>query len=319
MAYTSYITIDGTLVGEETNGVMRNYGTDALGSVVTTTLNGVAENTYRYKPYGGLLAKTGTAADPSFLWNGGNGYRATKLTNSEFYVRARHLCSTAAQWTTRDLLWPGERAYAHAGSNPAVHADPSGLQYTLSISYLSGGFYQCGCSYPVIDCTKIGQWSVSPGGTGWIVQHIAGFQTRGGCGSQPITGKETPYFEAWRVVAGVVYCGWASSGNKKGTDTWGIGVYSPACEQGSASLAGQAYFFADPVAASVAQWRSLAASCGSSIPYYPLTTATTPDPPFWSQPSSNLVERDMVTTYNCCDKNCQDPKGPSCCQLSQQG
>ena len=27
-------------------------------------------NTYRYKPYGGLLAKTGTSADPSFQWVG---------------------------------------------------------------------------------------------------------------------------------------------------------------------------------------------------------------------------------------------------------
>ncbi len=130
MAYTSYITIDGTLVGEETNGVMRNYGTDALGSVVTTTLNGVAENTYRYKPYGGLLAKTGTAADPSFLWNGGSGYRATTLPSASHYVRRRHYSGTAAQWTTADPRWPGEPPTAYAQGRPASQADPSGTVCT---------------------------------------------------------------------------------------------------------------------------------------------------------------------------------------------
>ncbi len=75
MAVTNYISMDGMLIGEMTAGVMRNYGTDALGSVVETVLNGVEENTYQYKPYGGLLAKTGVAADPSFLWNGVRGVK----------------------------------------------------------------------------------------------------------------------------------------------------------------------------------------------------------------------------------------------------
>ncbi len=127
MAYTSYITIDGMLIGEITPaGEMRNYGTDALGSVVTTSLNGVAENTYRYKPYGGLLAKTGTAADPPFLWNGGSGYRATTLPNTTHYVRRRHYTEVAARWTTSDPLWPGERAYPYCRSVPSLCSDPTG-------------------------------------------------------------------------------------------------------------------------------------------------------------------------------------------------
>ncbi len=146
MAYTSYITIDGMLIGEETNGVMRNYGTDALGSVVTTSLNGVPENTYRYKPYGGLLAKTGTAADPSFLWNGGSGYRATTLPSAGHYVRMRHFSSTAAQWTSGDELWPREGPYLYSRCNPATLSDMSGLtceMYTLlrtgTCTLLQGG------------------------------------------------------------------------------------------------------------------------------------------------------------------------------------
>lgn len=128
MGKTSYISSNGMLIGEETNGVMRNYGTDALGSVVETVLNGVEENTYVYKPYGATLAKTGTAADPSFLWNGGSGYRATALASSNFYVRRRHLSDSSASWTTVDPLWPGEHSYSYVSGRPASSADPSGLQ-----------------------------------------------------------------------------------------------------------------------------------------------------------------------------------------------
>jgi hypothetical protein len=95
MAVTACYTINGRLMGESTNGVMRNYVTDVLGSVVGTVLNGVAENTYQYKPYGSLLAKTGTAVDPSFLWNGGSGYRATTMPNASHYVRRRHYSSNS--------------------------------------------------------------------------------------------------------------------------------------------------------------------------------------------------------------------------------
>ncbi len=129
MATTNYYSFDGMLIGESTGGVMRNYGTDALGSVVETVLNGVEENTYQYKPYGGVLAKTGTAADPSFLWNGGSGDRATKLTNSEYYVRARVASSTSAQWTTVDPMWPLECPFTYAATmHPVTLADPSGYQ-----------------------------------------------------------------------------------------------------------------------------------------------------------------------------------------------
>ena len=53
-----------------------DYLTDALGSVTATVdQSGTVQNTYRYKPYGDLLAKTGTGNDPKFLWVGSQGYR----------------------------------------------------------------------------------------------------------------------------------------------------------------------------------------------------------------------------------------------------
>ena len=79
MAVTNYYTVNGQIIGEKVGaGARTDYLTDALGNV-TATMNQSAQilNTYRYKPYGGLLAKTGVGADPSFLWVGNEGYRQT--------------------------------------------------------------------------------------------------------------------------------------------------------------------------------------------------------------------------------------------------
>ena len=71
MAVTNYYTVNGSIIEESTNGVRTDYLMDALGSV-TGTVNSSAQviNTYRYKPFGDLLSKTGTGADPAFGWVG---------------------------------------------------------------------------------------------------------------------------------------------------------------------------------------------------------------------------------------------------------
>ena len=123
-----YHTVNGMLIGETSNGVRRGYLPDALGSVVATVDdNGAIENTYRYKPYGGLLAKTGTAADPRFMWVGARGYRSTSTRSSELYVRKRHYASTNGAWTSVDPLWPVLEAYSYVSAKVATLVDPTGL------------------------------------------------------------------------------------------------------------------------------------------------------------------------------------------------
>jgi hypothetical protein len=100
MATTNYVSLDGMITAEVNNGVMRNYGMDASGSVVETVLNGVAENTYQYKPYGATLAKTGTAVDPKFLNFGEQGYWQTGLGSSEVYSGAAYGSTSNAMWTS---------------------------------------------------------------------------------------------------------------------------------------------------------------------------------------------------------------------------
>jgi RHS repeat-associated protein len=126
MATTSYITTHGRIRGEVTNGVMTRYGTDASGSVVATYSGGSLQNTYRYKPYGSTLIKTGSATDPSFLWNGEHGYRATTLPYCDYYVRMRHFGSAASSWTTVDPYWPKESPYGYAEGNPVSRMDSTG-------------------------------------------------------------------------------------------------------------------------------------------------------------------------------------------------
>ena len=201
MAVTSYITMDGMLMGEMTNGVMRNYGTDALGSVVETVLNGVEEYTYQYKPYGGLLAKTGVGADPLYLWNGGSGYRATSLAFSDTYVRNRHYSSTSSSWSTSDRLFPQELPYIYARDMPTSLPDPSGLSPLRTW----GGRFKCQCG--MLQLNWILQEMGAPSGPGYIVQRITANVEAFDCNGVPITTAAPcqagrTYYEAFPVVNG---------------------------------------------------------------------------------------------------------------------
>jgi len=128
MGVTNNFSANGRLLGESGPNGSVDYLTDALGSVVTTVnQTGTVLNTYRYKPYGAHLSRTGTAPDPRFLWVGSRGYRQTGLTHSGSYVRARHLGTADGRWSVVDPRWPTEPAYTYAGGNPSSITDPSGL------------------------------------------------------------------------------------------------------------------------------------------------------------------------------------------------
>src|SRR5579871_1642648 len=139
MPVTNYYTVNGNLIGEKTTGGTRtDYLTDALGNV-TATLNqsGQVVNTYRYKPYGTQLAKTGAGADPAFRWVGAQGYRQTGKKYSDVYVRARHYDSATGRWTTRAPLWPSQLAYVYVIDSPTTAVDATGMQPPCDKNVLS--------------------------------------------------------------------------------------------------------------------------------------------------------------------------------------
>ena len=129
MATTYYHTVDGEIQGQTTAGVRTDYLTDALGSVVAT-VNSSAQvvNTYRYKPYGERLARTGAGADPRFGWTGDTGSLRTGRSFSDQYNRARHYLLEGGQWSTIDGYWPRQAPYVYCAGDPTGSVDPLGLQ-----------------------------------------------------------------------------------------------------------------------------------------------------------------------------------------------
>ncbi|ARU43082.1 hypothetical protein CCB81_02510 [Armatimonadetes bacterium Uphvl-Ar2] len=127
MPVVNYHTVNGQMVGQSTGTTFTQYLTDALGSV-TATVNGKrVTNTYRYKPYGERLAKTGVGPDPNFQWTGDTGSRVTGRTWAEQYNQARHYGARQASWTSVDPIWPMSKSHIYVEGNPTSMTDPTGL------------------------------------------------------------------------------------------------------------------------------------------------------------------------------------------------
>lgn len=131
MPTTRYIYSNGVKIAQVKDGVRTDYLTDALGSITATkNQSQTIVNTYRYKPYGGLLARTGTGADPKYLWTGNTGSRVTYTRFANQYNVARHYANSSAAWTTADPLWPATASYPYADSKPTYLIDRLGRYAT---------------------------------------------------------------------------------------------------------------------------------------------------------------------------------------------
>lgn len=149
MATTNYHTVDGEIQGETTNGVRTDYLTDALGSVVATVNQGAqVVNTYRYKPYGERLAKTGVGTDPRFGWIGGRGSRRTARRFSDQYNQAGHYGTNQAQWTNVDAPLSIQSPLGHG--RPVSAPDPIGFGVAgscrFSVPSIDLAMSHCECS-----------------------------------------------------------------------------------------------------------------------------------------------------------------------------
>jgi RHS repeat-associated protein len=121
------MNVGGRCIGEETDGVVSYYITDALGSVTHLVDESFAVvKTMRYKPYGEILSRSGTMRDSVMQWVGSYGYRATSFPASSHYVRARHFSTLTGSWITADPLFPDERAYGYVNGMVSQVIDPSG-------------------------------------------------------------------------------------------------------------------------------------------------------------------------------------------------
>ncbi len=141
MPVTNFDVINGRIAGQNTGGTQTDYLMDALGSVTATVDSTCAvKNTYRYKPYGDVYAKTGTDPDPTFLWNGSTQSRRTGLAYSEQDNVARKYATGPGVWTSVDPLWPLQSPYGYVNGNPTTYTDPLGtdvLIFGLSLAAIA--------------------------------------------------------------------------------------------------------------------------------------------------------------------------------------
>lgn len=208
MPVTNYYSVNGQVVGEQPVGnpsARLDYLTDALGSV-TATVNQSAqvENTYRYKPCGVRLAKTGAGSDPAFQWVGSWGYRQTSKSYADTYVRARHYSSATARWISRDPIGYGDgmNLFAYAGNNPVLLKDPSGyISFVLEYTNPPERKF-LGCNPPGQSPRAV--WEIRfnkfPECEGFLVQHVArAHETKKNCDNTSPAEKE-PLYEYWEAV-----------------------------------------------------------------------------------------------------------------------
>lgn len=200
MATTWYHTVKGEIIAETTSGSRTSYLTDALGSVTAMqNAAGTTTATWRYKPYGSLLVKTGAGPDPRFLWLGAIGYRLG-VTVASCYVRARHIDSNRATWATVDALWPVEPPFVYVHGNPTSKTDSRGSSEDFSTL---PGIKPCRCAQVGVTITKpqVGACelvSVVAGGTTYYKLKAYVYVKMTGVLICPGNQKGTPAFWQWK-------------------------------------------------------------------------------------------------------------------------
>ncbi len=125
----TYTVVDGEVLSENRNGVIRDYVPDSLGSTIALLDNAqTITDTFEYWPYGEVRTRTGTTATP-FQFVGTMGYYTD--ASGRAYVRARYLRMDMTRWLTEDPIgfdggdW---NVYGYVIQNPTYYTDELGLQ-----------------------------------------------------------------------------------------------------------------------------------------------------------------------------------------------
>jgi RHS repeat-associated protein len=130
--------IDEPLVRIKSDGSVRYYQTDALGSVIALTdETGAITTQYAYDPFGNVTV-SGEARDNPFQYTG----RENDGTGL-YYYRARYYNPELQRFISEDPigLLGGINKFAYVGNNPVNYTDPRGLfkLFGINLSFSYGG------------------------------------------------------------------------------------------------------------------------------------------------------------------------------------
>lgn len=298
-----YTTINGMIVGETVNGVRRGFLHDANGSVVATvTSDGQVENRYWYKPFGELLAKTGSGPDPRFLWRGGLATRAQNTRFAENYGFSRHYAQGLGTWTSPYQIDPPFGSYSIARTGPA-DMGPSPLSGVRLTYVATPAAHAINCNNGMAGFEWKIKWKLVGQATpGFIVQHVVVKEGASKCDAEPVPKikKPWPLWEAWQVTAAngqfTIWGGLASGGIKPGTDALsGIVTKGLQCLKYRAEVSATACFFPGLTTATIARpkWTVTHEEPTLDLP----TTGT--QPAFWKD-RKNCVTRNLAYYAMCC-------------------
>jgi len=123
--YIRTLNIDEPLARIQSNGIVRYYQADALGSIIDLTdQNGTVKTTYTYDPFGKVIV-SGETSDNPFQYTG----RENDGTGL-YYYRARYYNAELQRFISEDPigLSGGINKYAYVGNQPINKIDPHGLK-----------------------------------------------------------------------------------------------------------------------------------------------------------------------------------------------
>jgi hypothetical protein len=308
MPTTYYHTVAGRILGETTSGVRTDYLTDALGSVTATVdASQNVINTYRYKPYGEQLAKTGSGADPRFRWVGAFG-TATLFSALAFDGQRAYLIILGRFGGARN-----SRGYLlrQLTQNDLCKLDMTKAVRTKAINRSESDCGACGA----VSLDRRYERGPLFGKKGWLIQKMQISQSVDPCHSSLSEPPSKTTFDYWEV--------WYFDGDefrirptgrdvtiKKDNffDRWcHSGVHE--CTKGNTQWTSAAAFFELPEScASILNWTE-----GTGKPRGILLGSEDPNAfPGWDGNSSTLMQDSLVTSWNCCPKPCS-----SRCELSK--